>query len=142
MGRRIESREKNKGLRRYCPAGRLSREAFDEARRDIRFAVLKDANALDIYHHIVYGAQEAYTSTFNGLFDILKEKMAKEGITGDELLRTAKHNKFLIFLNKCAEYNRLQEFLDSIENAEKVARLLTDAVSGLETAKEPLNHAS
>lgn len=76
-----------------------------------------DANAL--YTLIVSGQEELYTSTFNGLFDRLTVGMKKQGLSGDKLLKEVNYDKFRVFVNLCLSFNRLNDFLATMDGYSK-----------------------
>ncbi|MDO8656296.1 MAG: hypothetical protein Q7K45_03580, partial [Nanoarchaeota archaeon] len=80
----------------------------------IRFASAKDLTAEELYVLIVYGESEVFTSTFNGLFNMLINRMGREGLSGTTLLDKVNYNKFRAFVKLLASYGRLNEFLKTM----------------------------
>jgi len=83
---------------------------FDE----IRFKNVENSTAAELYSMLVYGDGH-YTSTFNGLFNRMIEKMRKEGISGDMLIHQVGVSSFRIFFRQLAEFDRLTDFLATMD---------------------------
>jgi len=89
----------------------------------IRFKSVEDYDSEMLYNLMVYGENEVYTSTFNGLFTRMLEKMAKEGLTAESLFEKAGYNKFRTMIKLCAGFNRLNEFLNTIDKQNQIELL-------------------
>ena len=62
---------------------------------------------------MVYGEEEIFTSSFQGFFKMLMKKMGEEKISGYQLL-DIKDRKFRIFIKLLAKFNKLNEFLETM----------------------------
>ncbi|MFA6130369.1 MAG: hypothetical protein WC731_05245 [Candidatus Omnitrophota bacterium] len=96
-----------------------------------RFSALSDYDASMLYTMIVYGEDEVYTSTFNGIFNILIKKMKGNNISGEKLLEMVGKNKFRVFIKLTAAFKRLNEFWDILEAKNKKDELIKEFVQGL-----------
>ncbi|MDD5408473.1 MAG: HD domain-containing protein [Candidatus Omnitrophica bacterium] len=96
-----------------------------------RFRALNDYDAGMLYTMIVYGEDEVYTSTFNGIFNILVKKMKENNISGEKLLEMVGKNKFRVFIKLTAAFKRLNEFWDILEVKSKKDELIKEFVQGL-----------
>jgi hypothetical protein len=105
-----------------------------------RFSGVKDYSSEQLYTLMVYGDQELFTSSFNGLFSRMIKKIKTEKSDGTKLLEKVGKNKFRTFVRLCASYNRLDEFLDTL-SVDAREELLTDFVRGIEKEKNPLEQA-
>lgn len=85
-----------------------------EATDPIRFACIEPLTAKEIYFLMVLCSDEIYTSTFVGSFNRMLLKMAPE--KGDIFLTNLHSDKFRTFIRMCAGYNKLDEFLATVED--------------------------
>jgi hypothetical protein len=90
---------------------------------------------------MAYSEEEIFTSSFNGLFNRLLEKIKSEGKTGDVLLEEVRFDKFRTFIKECASFNRLDEFLGTMPR-QKQEVLLQKFVQGIEKEAEMLAQAT
>jgi len=100
----------------------------------VRFQSVENLSIEDLYFNMVYGEEEVFTSTFNGLFNRLLERMRNQGLDGQRMLEKIKYDHFRTFIKLAASYNRLNEFLSTTNQASS-QELLKRFVSGIE--KEP-----
>jgi hypothetical protein len=107
----------------------------------IRFASVDKATPSELYTMMVYGEEEVFTSTFNGLFDILIKKMHENNFSGKKLLEQVGQNKFRTFIKECSSFNRLNEFLDTMDK-ESAEQLLSGIVSNIDTVEDKLAQAT
>ncbi len=123
---------------RKASALRMVRKINDlhEQPDDIRFDSVKGASAKLLYNLMVYGEEEIFTSSFNGLFNRLMATMKTDGILGDQLV----DRKFRIFIKLLAGFNRLNEFLATMSPAQGNA-LLEKFVSNLDQEPDPVGQA-
>ncbi len=106
----------------------------------LRFWEVKDANAQKLYTLMVYGEEEIFTSSFNGLFDRLLRTLKREEIDGDQLLEKLGYNEFRVFIKLCTGFNRLNDFLNTMDkNSRKV--LLEKFVKDIDKEKDSLGQA-
>ncbi len=108
---------------------------------EVRFAVINSATVKDIYYLMVYGEQEIYTSTFNGVFDRLLGKMGAKGITGEQLLDEVDYFRFRSFVRLLTGFGRLNEFLSTMEESFQ-RQLLERFVRGIEKEENYLQQAT
>jgi hypothetical protein len=93
-----------------------------------RFAPINNDNAYEIYTSIVYSAEEVFTSSFLGMYKRLNEKRKEP--SGYAFLEQLNFNKFRVFLKQCAGYNKIDDFLSTMNDSQQNA-LITLFVSGL-----------
>jgi len=106
-----------------------------------RFASVNNLTAAELYTLMTYGEEEIYTSSFNGMFSRLLGKMNQENLDGKKLLEQVGQNRFRTFIKECAGFNRLNEFLDTMDG-KSVQRLLADIITNLDTAEDKLAQAT
>ncbi len=95
----------------------------------IRFKSLQDFTADDLYFMMIGSQDEIYTSSFIWMFDRMLEKMAP--LSGDQFLDKVHKNHFRTFIRMSAGYNKLSDFLASMDEQHK-ADLMKEFVSNLE----------
>ena len=100
------------------------------------FYAVEDFNAQQLYFLMLYGRDEVFTSTFNGLFNRFMLKLP--GGNGDMFLKAINNAKFRDFISLCANYGVLEEFLAKL-NATAKQELLATYISGLEKEKDNLS---
>jgi hypothetical protein len=93
-----------------------------------RFAPINNDNAYEIYTSIVYSAEEVFTSSFLGMYKRLNEKRKEP--SGYAFLEQLNFNKFRVFLKQCAGYNKIDDFLSTMNDSQQNA-LITLFISGL-----------
>ncbi len=106
-----------------------------------RFASVNKLTPTELYTLMVYGEEEVYTSSFNGLFSLLLNKIKKDNLSGKKLLEQVAQNKFRTFIKECSSFNRLNEFLDTMDK-ESAEQLLSSMVSNIDTAEDKLAQAT
>ena len=98
----------------------------------VRFAVLNDLNAQELYYLVIAGETELYTSSYtNGVFPRMMQRINNRG---DSLLVSVSFDRFKKFIKVAAGYNTLSDFLGSMEK-EKAQLLMTAFVNNLEKSK-------
>lgn len=98
----------------------------------VRFAVLDDLNAQELYYLVIAGETELYTSSYvKGVFPRM---MQKTGNKGDSLLVSVNFDRFKKFIKVAAGYNTLSEFLASMDK-DKAQLLMAAFVNKLEESK-------
>ena len=112
-----------------------------ESSDSVRFASVSAAQANMLYLLMVYGQEEIFTSSFNGLFNRLLERMQKEGLSGEQLLTKVDYNKLRVFIKLCASFNRLNEFLNTFNTAEAKSQFIQSFVKDLDKSNDPLGEA-
>jgi hypothetical protein len=97
---------------------------------EIRFKILNDLTAPELYYLILAGETELYTSSYvKGIFPRI---MKKSGMRGDSLLMMMKFDRFKKFIRMAAGYNTLAEFLKSFPDPKQAQSLMTAFVNNLE----------
>jgi hypothetical protein len=77
----------------------------------IRFKSVENASEFELYTLMTYGGEDAYTSTYDGLFNIFINKLKSDKESPRDLLEGVKYDKFRTFIRLSTEYNRLGDFL-------------------------------
>lgn len=96
----------------------------------VRFAILEQLNAQELYYLAIQGETELYTSSFvKGVFP---KMLAKFGNRGDSLLANVSFDRFKKFIKMCAGYNTLSDFLASIPDKDRAQLIMTAFVNNLE----------
>ena len=107
-----------------------------------RFALLRNFSSQGLYTLMVCGSEELYTSSYNGAFDILLDKMKKENnISGDDLLRETGFKGFRTFVEIASRYNRLGEFLATMSKEEQ-NKTMQKIINGIGEEKDAPREAS
>ncbi len=105
-----------------------------------RFASIQDFSAEQLYYLMVYGEEEIFTSSFKGIFDRMISNMEKAGQSGYDLLRKVGRSKFRTMIKLCSNYARLDEFLGTMQEHEKM-EVIESFVSNLEKSEDSLAEA-
>jgi hypothetical protein len=100
------------------------------------FYSVETFNAAELYYLMLYGRDEVFTSTFNGLFNRFMLKLP--GGSGAVFLQSVSKNQFRDFLSLCSNYGVLEEFLSKFSSAES-KQLLSDYISNLEKEGDNLS---
>lgn len=146
----LEIRAKENPLAEISLDRELNYEALDYVREvnhlhestnpAIRFAITKDLNAAELYTLIVYSEDEIFTSSFNGIYERLINKMNDEKVTGYQLLDKTGFNRFRTFIKMISYYGKLSEFLETMEPAEKDF-VLRKFAGGIKNSKNRIEDA-
>ncbi|MCW3074177.1 MAG: hypothetical protein JWP69_1246 [Flaviaesturariibacter sp.] len=104
--------------------------ALHEEPNPVRFKILQQLNAQELYYLVVYGDDQMYTSSF--VQGIYPQMMQKLGNRGDSVLMLVNFDRFKKFVRVAAGYNMLSHFLSSFPKPEHAEKLMTAFVSGLE----------
>ena len=96
---------------------------------EIRFRILQDLSAEELYYIIVTGEDVLYTSSYTGVYARMMAKLPQE--KGDELLLSVRFDRFRKFIRMAAAYNRLDAFLSSM-SPEHASLLMKAFVRGLD----------
>lgn len=96
---------------------------------EIRFRILQDLSAEELYYIIVTGEEVLYTSSYTGVYARMMAKLPQE--KGDELLLAVRFDRFRKFIRMAAAYNRLDAFLSSM-SPENASLLMKAFVRGLD----------
>lgn len=96
----------------------------------VRFKILNQLNAQELYYLAVFGEDELYTSSFvRGVFPLMLQKINNRG---DSLLMSVSFDRFKKFIKISAGYNTLSKFLNSFPDPVHAEKLMIEFVSGLE----------
>jgi hypothetical protein len=96
----------------------------------VRFRILQQLNAQELYYLIVFSDDELYTSSYTkGVYPAV---MAKSGNRGDSLLMMVGFDRFKKFIKMAAGYNTLNEFLKSFPSDDLAKSLMQGFVNNLE----------
>lgn len=106
----------------------------------IRFESVKNFSSNELYFLTVFGKNEAYTSTYNGLFNRLIIRTEKENISGYQLLQKMKFYNFRTFIGLASRYNRLNEFLIHMDK-DNQEKLLYMFCSDINNEESPIREA-
>jgi hypothetical protein len=99
----------------------------------VRFRILQQLNAQELYYLAVAGEDEIYTSSFvNGVYPLA---MSKIGNRGDSLLLSVNFDRFKKFIRIAAGYNTLSNFLGSFPDSKQAQILMTVFVNNLEKSE-------
>lgn len=104
-----------------------------DAQDVVRFKCIEPLSPTEIYYLMVLCSDEIYTSTFVGSFNRMLIKMAPT--KGDAFLNNLGMDKFRTFIRMCAGYNKLSEFLATIEGENKNI-LMTKFVQNIDKNKD------
>lgn len=97
----------------------------------VRFKVLQELNAQELYYLAVFGEDALYTSSYvKGVYPLMMQRI---GNRGDSLLMSVYFDRFRKFIRMAAGYNTLSSFLSSFPTKNDEAKtLMTAFVDGLE----------
>lgn len=100
------------------------------------FSSVENFNTADLYFLMLYGRDEVFSSTFNGLFDRFLQKLPNDD--GNAFMASVNYNRFRDFISLCANYHNLEEFLSKFSPDAK-NKLLKSYVANLETEQDQLS---
>lgn len=115
MSKRIIDRESKLQALEYV---RTMNELHNE-KDPVRFKCIETLTAREIYYLMVLCSDEIYTSSFVGSFNRMLQKMAPQ--QGDAFLNDLHRDKFRTFIRMSAGYNKLSEFLQTMNESSKNA---------------------
>jgi len=96
----------------------------------VRFQILQQLNAQELYYLTIAGETVMYTSSYvHGIYPIMMQKI---GNRGDSLLMSVGFDRFKKFIKIAAGYNTLSDFLSTFPDKEKARTLMTAFVNNLE----------
>lgn len=124
-------------MRDYCL--RFIREINDKIASGSNqpFYSVEGFSASELYFLMLHGRDEVFTSTFNGLFKLFKQKLPSGN--GELLLQNIHYNQFRNFLSLCAAFEKLEEFLTTVPAASRT-KLITKYASGLEKESDDITN--
>lgn len=100
------------------------------------FYAVEAFNSQELYFLMLYGRDEVFNSTFNGLFNRFMQKLPNGD--GSAFLKSVSNNNFRDFLSLCSNYGVLEEFLSKFTPDAK-QKLLVAYISGLEKNQDDLS---
>jgi len=104
--------------------------ALHEQPDAVRFRILQQLSAPELYYVAVLSESEIYTSSYvNGVYPAL---MQRTGNRGDSLLMSVNFDRYKKFIKIAAGFNTLSNFLSSFPDKEQANRLMMAFVNGLE----------
>ena len=99
----------------------------------VRFTILDQLNAQELYYLVIAGETELYTSSYvHGVFPRMMQKINNRG---DSLLISVGFDRFKKFIKMAAGYNTLSAFLSSIPDKDRAQLLMTAFVNNLDKSK-------
>ncbi|MDB5284186.1 MAG: hypothetical protein JWO06_3261, partial [Bacteroidota bacterium] len=100
------------------------------------FSSVENFSSTDLYFLMLYGRDEVFTSTFNGLFNRFMQKLPNDD--GNAFLSAVNYNQFRDFLSLCSSFGTMPEFLSKF-SPEAKGRLLSSYLANLENKKDDLS---
>lgn len=94
-----------------------------------RFKIVENLNPQEIYYLIVNTEEVIYTSTYTNLYKRMMDRFP--GRRGDSLLMTVRFDRFKKFIKMAANYNTLDQFLQTMPELNN-RRLMYAFVNGLQ----------
>ncbi|MFZ9718435.1 MAG: hypothetical protein ACO3BD_03685 [Chitinophagaceae bacterium] len=94
-----------------------------------RFKIVENLNPQEIYYLIVNTEEVIYTSTYTNLYKRMMDRFP--GRRGDSLLMTVRFDRFKKFIKMSANYNTLDQFLQTMPELNN-RRLMYAFVNGLQ----------
>lgn len=99
----------------------------------VRFRILQQLNAQELYYLVIAGETEMYTSSYvNGIYPLLMQKI---GNRGDSLLMSVGFDRFKKFIKIAAGYNTLSNFLSTFPDKAQAQTLMRAFVNNLEKSQ-------
>ncbi|MBA2330213.1 MAG: hypothetical protein H0V91_11410, partial [Flavisolibacter sp.] len=96
----------------------------------VRFRILNQLTAQELYYLAVNGESDIYTSSYTrGVYPMLMQRI---GNRGDSLLVSVNFDRFKKFIKMAAGFNTLSNFLNSFPNQDQAESLMTAFVNGIE----------
>lgn len=87
------------------------------------FEAVENLSADELYFLMVYGREEVFTSTFNGLYTRFEKKLPE--ISDKYVSQFISYPRFRNFLALCAEFNKLENFLGHFTEDQRSKILIT-----------------
>lgn len=99
----------------------------------VRFKILQQLNANELYYLVIAGERDMYTSSYvKGIYPLL---MTKSGNRGDSLLMNIGFDRFKKFIRIAAGYNTLSNFLGTFPDPKQAQTLMTAFVNNLDKSE-------
>ncbi|MCW3127506.1 MAG: hypothetical protein JWO03_3164 [Bacteroidetes bacterium] len=106
---------------------------------NVRFASVDNLNCDELYYLMVYGREEVFNATFNGMFAKFEKKCTSSKEWSAEHFTAYPHYRAFVAL--CATYGKLEKFLSLFTPADQKV-LLTAFASGLDKEQDELSEAA
>ena len=135
IGRYNVEREMNYYALRYI---RTINDKVDLPEKE-RFASVENLSCDELYYLMVYGREEVFDGTFDGLFARFQSKCATSGYWNAKRFTSLPHYRSFIAL--CAAYDKLDKFL-SLFSAANQKQILIAFASSLDTERDELSGAA
>ncbi len=100
------------------------------------FYSVEGFGSAELYFLMLYGRDEVFTSTFNGLFKRFMQKIPSGN--GQTFLQSVSYNQFRDFLSLCSNFGKMEEFIANFSTEDK-QRLLISYVSNLDKERDNLS---
>lgn len=98
----------------------------------VRFKILDQLTAPELYYLIVSCESEIYTSSYIGVYNRIWHRMTKP--SADSLLAAVNNDHYKKFITMAANYNKLDDFLSKMSN-DHANNLMTNFVNNLDKGK-------
>jgi hypothetical protein len=100
------------------------------------FYTVEGFGSTELYFLMLYGRDEVFTSTFNGLFDRFMQKLPNDD--GEAFLRMVNYNQFRDFISLCSNFGTIKDFLSKFSPQAK-NELFIAYTSNLEKQQDNLS---
>ncbi|HRG87440.1 MAG TPA: hypothetical protein PLW44_00355 [Chitinophagales bacterium] len=100
------------------------------------FYSVEGFGSTELYFLMLYGRDEVFTSTFNGLFERFMKKLPAQD--GEAFMRSVNNNQFRDFISLCSNFGTIKDFMSTF-TAEGKADLFTAYTAGLEKQYDNLS---
>ena len=135
IGRYDVEREMNYYALRYI---RSINDKVDMPEKE-RYASVENLGCDELYYLMVYGREEVFSGTFEGLFSRFQSKCATSGYWNAKRFINLPH--YRSFIAMCAAYNKLDKFLSLFSQGDQNI-LLTTFASSLDKERDELSDAA
>lgn len=107
--------------------------ALHEEPDPVRFRILNQLNAQELFYVAVFSESDIYTSSYvRGVYPALMQKI---GNRGDSLLMSVNFDRYKKFIKLAAGFNTLSHFLNTFPHKDQASGLMTAFVNGLEKSQ-------
>ena len=79
-----------------------------------RFAILDKFDMHQLYDLIIYGKEEIFTSSFQGIYHRLNQKLTDCDTTYDVLFRQINYKGLTTFMNMIASYGQIDSWMNML----------------------------
>lgn len=100
------------------------------------FYTVEGFGSTELYFLMLYGRDEVFTSTFNGLFERFMQKLPNDD--GEAFLRMVNYNQFRDFISLCSNFGTIKDFLSKFSPQAK-NELFIAYTSNLEKQQDNLS---